>query len=109
MRNYIQNGNADDERVVAEALRFILEAFVRVAYPRWFPPGTFLGPFVGLCEQREGTPDEILSAADRAELRGLLDYANLYHHDSNPAWQKVIINDQELLNFSQRTLDFTCR
>lgn len=109
VRDYIQNGNADNERAVAAALRPILETFVRIAYPRWFPPGTLLGQFVGLCEQREGTPGEILSAADRMELRALLDYANLFHHDSNITWQTEIINDQQLLDFSQRTLSYTCR
>ena len=109
VREYIQNSVGADERAVAAALRPILESFMRVAYPQWFPPGTLLGPFVALCEQREGTQDQILTPADRAELRALLDYANLFHHDTNAAWQTVIINDQELLNFAQRTVVFSRR
>ena len=34
------------------------------------------------------------------------DYGNKFHHDSNPTWQTEIINDQELLDFSKRTISF---
>ena len=109
VRDYIEDPNAADERAVAAALRPILEVFARVAYPRWYPPGSLLGPFIGLCEQREGTADEILSTTDRVQLRALLDYGNQFHHDTNPAWQTVTINDHELLDFARRTLEFTRR
>lgn len=106
---YIQ-GNVDiNEREVAAALRPILEAFMRVAYPRHFPPGTLLGPFIGLCQQREGTPQQIMTPQHRTELRELLDYANRFHHDTNPAWQTAIINDQELVTCCRRTLEFATK
>jgi molybdenum-dependent DNA-binding transcriptional regulator ModE len=73
------------------------------------PPGSLLGPFIGMCQQRVGTPQEILSATDTAELRDLLDYANQFHHDTNPVWQTVTINDSELIHFSQRVMAFTRR
>ena len=82
---------------------------MRVAYPEHFPPGMLLGPFIGLCEQRVGGNDEILSAPDIAELRALLDYANQFHHDTNPAWQTAVINDAELSDFAERTLLFASR
>jgi hypothetical protein len=44
-----------------------------------------------------------------AELRNLLDYANRFHHDTNPAWETEIINDQLLIHFCERTLRFTRR
>lgn len=106
---YIQAANAANERTVAEALRPILEAYMRVAYPPLFPPGSLLGPFLNVCRQRLGQANEVLNAVDVAELERLLNYANRFHHDSNPAWQTVAINDQELLNFAQRTLRFTAR
>lgn len=109
VHGYIQNSVGIDERAVAEALRPILESFMRVAYPKWFPPGTLLGRFIGLCQQREGGNEEILSREDRIELRAILDYANLFHHDTNPTWQTENINDQELLDFSKRVLAFLHR
>lgn len=106
---YIMAGNPANERAVAAALRPILEAFMRVACPATFPPGTLLGPFIGICQQRHGQPNEVLSAAATVELRALLDYANRFHHDTNPAWEVVAINDQELLGFANRTLRFASR
>ena len=105
--NYFENSANAEAREVAAALRPILESFTRVAYSSHFQPGTLLGPFLGLCEQREGKSDEILKPADRIELQSLLEYANRFHHDTNAAWQTEIINDHELLGFCRRTLSFT--
>jgi hypothetical protein len=107
--DYLGTHNAAEERAVAVALRPILESFVRVAYSDVFPPGSLLGPFIGMCQQRVGTPQQILSPIDTAELRDLLDYANQFRHDTNPAWQTVTINDSELTHFSQRVMAFTRR
>lgn len=107
--NYILNGGPDTERETAQALRPILEAFLRVAFPAHYPPEFLLGPFIGLCRQRVGTADEILSPGDITELEALKDYGNRFHHDSNPAWQTAVINDQELTGFCRRTLAFARR
>jgi len=107
--SYVQASDPTEERAVAEALRPILEAFLRVAYPADFPAGTLLGSFINVCRQRVGTPREILNNADIAELDDLREYGNRFHHDSNPAWQTVLINDQELVRFCQRTLAFASR
>jgi len=106
---YLQAANAADEREVAAALRPILESFIRVAYPEAFPPGTLLGPFINICQRRLGSLDEILSAANVTELRDLLDYANRFHHDTNPAWETELINDRQLHHFCERTLRFARR
>ena len=103
---YLQAANPAEERMVAIALRFILEAFSRVAYPAEFQPGSLLGPFIGVCQQRVNTPEQVLRQADIDELRDLLTYANLFHHDSNPAYATQAINDQALAQFSRRTLAF---
>ncbi len=103
---FIENGYGNDERSVAVALRPVLESYIRVIYPNTFPPGSLLGPFISICEQRENTQAQIISPASRTELRALLDYANRFHHDTNPAWQTANINEQELLNHAIRTIDF---
>ncbi len=107
VRNYMHASGAADERAVAAALRPILESFMRVAYPESFPPGSLLGPFLGICQQRNGTSAQIMSPVEIAELRDLLDYANKFHHDTNPAWETAAINDSELHHFCHRTLAFT--
>ena len=105
VRDFI-GGTAVNNREVAQGLRPMLEAYLRVASPEFFRPGTLLGPFIGLCEQRVGTPNELLSRANIDELRALTEYANRFHHDTNPTWQTQHINDAELLNFARRTLTF---
>ena len=106
---YLENADPATERRVAEALRPMLEAFCRVAYPANFPPGTLLGPFHNVCVQRIGTPQEIMNVANARELRALLDYANRFHHDTNAAYATELINDAELADFTRRTLAFIRR
>lgn len=106
---YLRAADPATERRVAAALRHILEAFMRVAYPANFPPGTLLGPFLGICQQRVGHQNQILSQANIDELRALLAYANRFHHDTNPAYETEAINDQELTHFSARVLSFARR
>ena len=108
-RAYLINGDPTKERAVAESLRPMLEAFVRVAYPEVFPPGTLFRPFLTACDQRKGTATELLKEADIVELRRLLDYANEFHHDTNPAYQTATISGQELTNFCEKTLVFARR
>jgi wobble nucleotide-excising tRNase len=108
LREYVVTSTPNN-REVARAIRPLLEAFVRVAYPEHFPPGTLLGPFRVLCQQRAGTTHQILSAPDAQELQDLIEYANRFHHDSNPAWETEVINDAELSGFVTRALSFTRR
>ena len=107
--DYVRTHSATDERAVAAALRPILESFVRVAYPEQFPPGSLLGPFLGMCRQRLWGPDEVLNTANVDELRDILDYANKFHHDTNLAYETEVINDQQLQHFCRRVLNFTRR
>ena len=105
LRDYLVT-NTPNNREVARAIRHALEAFCRVAYPEHFPPGTRLGAFRTLCRQRIGTPRQILSAQDTQDLGDVLEYANRFHHDTNPAWETEVINDGELQAFVDRTLRF---
>ena len=108
LRDYI-GSNIGDIHEVARAIRPTLEAFMRVACPEHFLPGMMLGAFRGLCEQRVGSPQEILDSGVTQELRDLVEYANRFHHDTNPAWETAAINDGELQGFVRRTLEFAKR
>ncbi len=68
IEQYIERSDSSKNREVATALRYVLEAFLRVAYPTHFPPGTMLGQFHSECVQAltAGTP--ILNQADADEL-----------------------------------------
>ena len=98
-----------NHREIATEIRPLIEAFLRVACPEHFPPGTLLGTFRGLCDQRLASPQQILSQDDTRELDELIEYANRFHHDSNPSWETEGINDAELFGFVQRALAFTRR
>lgn len=106
LREYLAPGTGN-RRDVAEAIRPLLEAFLRVASPEYFKPETLLGQFCGLCQQRVGTPQEILEGSVIQELRDITEYANRFHHNTNANWQTAAINDGELTGFVRRTLDFT--
>lgn len=108
LRHYLEASTPND-REVAAALRHVLEAFVRVSYPEHCRPGAQLGSFLTVCDQRVGTAQEVLDAGDIGELRDLVEYANHFHHDTNPAYETVAINDAELKGFVERTLAFTRR
>ena len=84
----------------------MLEAFLRVAYPEHFPPGTLLGYFLDKCRQRTSTPQEIVSAQDTQELGDLIEYANKFHHDTNAAWETEAINDGELTGLRAARAEF---
>lgn len=106
LRGYLESSGTDN-RKVAEALRPVLEKFVRVAYPEFLHPGDMLGKFVNICEQRLKASDPILDSRLTRELNDLLSYANRFHHDTNRAYETEIINDGQLFCFVERTLAFT--
>lgn len=107
--DFVSTANHATEREVAAALRPILESFARVSYADSFPPGSLLGPFIGICDQRVGAANEILNLPDITELRALVEYGNRFHHDTNAALETETINDQELLDHCRRTLTFIRR
>ena len=110
LREFVDSGSTGaDPRETARAIRPHLEAFCRVACPAHFPPGTLLGPFLGLCHQRVGQLNEILNQDATQELGELTEYANRFHHDTNPAWETEMINDVELRSFVERALAFARR
>ena len=95
-----------DRHQVATAIRPHLEGYLRVACPGTFPPGKLLGHFVRECRQKLGNTDEEMDEKTIVELDSILEYANRFHHDTNPAWESEHINPTELLGFVKRTLAF---
>jgi len=108
LREFVDSGTGD-QRQIARDIRPHLEAFLRVACPEHFPPGTLLGSFLGLCRQRLRQPNEILDHTATQELGDLAEYANRFHHDTNPAWETEFINDAELQSSVRRALAFARR
>jgi hypothetical protein len=65
-----------------------------------------LGQFRNLCAQRVGTSQQVLDAQAAQELGDLIEYANKFHHNTNPAWETEAINDGELQFFVRLGLRF---
>jgi len=105
--SYRANGPNGTSREVARSIRPHLEAYLRTACPDTFPPGTLLGHFHGVCQQRYGLVNQILDRHHIDELHDLKEYSNRYHHDTNAAWETETINDAELLGYVGRALEFT--
>ena len=95
------------QREVAQAIRLFLEGYLRVACPQDFLPGSFLRrEFTRLCRQRLNGATQILPETKVQELEEILEYANKFHHDTNPSWEHEQISDGELHSFVRRTLEF---
>lgn len=110
VNGYLDAANPAIEREVAQALRPILEQYLRVSFPHLFLPGSLIGRFLNdVCRPRLGQPNEVLLSQNVIELQELLNYANRFHHDTNSAWQTAAINDQELIGFVQRVIRFVSR
>ena len=95
---------AGTAREAAAAIRFYLEGYFRAACPGQFPPGKLLGQLAQECKQKLGRSDEVINQQTIEEVENILEYANRFHHDTNPAWQSESINPAELLGFVKRTL-----
>ncbi len=110
LRDYLRNGPGADSRPVAVALRPLLEGYVRVVFPEHCPPRPrAFSEFMGVCRQRVNTANEILNAYDLEELYELVEYGNLFHHETNAAWETVAINDGELRGYVERAVEFASR
>lgn len=105
LREYVR-ANAGSSREVARDLRHVLEGFLRRACPEHFLPGEVLGHFRRRIRERQPTDPDILSAAVVTELDAISEYANKFHHDTNPDWETEAINDAELRGWAERTLVF---
>lgn len=101
-----RDGTAPNIRQVAESLRPIMEGYLRVAFPKQCPPGTLLGPLRNHLSNLVAAGAPVIAAGRLKELAEITEYANKFHHDTNPAWETEHISDAELLGFVNRVLSF---
>lgn len=101
-----KTGTYPDIRQVAKNLRPVMEGYLRVAYPEHCPPGTLLGQFRERLQQLIEQGQSIMTTEKLTELDEIREYANRFHHDTNPAWETEVPSDAELLRFVERVMDF---
>ncbi len=101
-----RDGTAPSIRQVGRNLRPVMEGYLRYAYNEHCPPGTLLGPFRERVQQLIDAGQTIMSNERLIELDEIREYANRFHHNSDPAWEPEVPSDAELLRFVNRVLDF---
>jgi wobble nucleotide-excising tRNase len=105
LRDYVE-ADTQDKRYVAQCLRLVMEKYLRITCPEYCTPGTLLGNFLNQVETLFSSGQPIMNDVEMRELRDITGYANKFHHDTNPAWEIEQINDNELLGFVRRVLNF---
>ena len=107
VRDFIDGHSYAKKRVkeVNNALRIIIEGYLSIVFVEYFKPSRPLGDFVNLCVKREKKGCAILSKSDLEELKILKNYANDFHHDTDPL-EIEIFNETEFLDFAKCTINF---
>jgi wobble nucleotide-excising tRNase len=105
LRDYVEE-DTQNKREVAQCLRPVMEKYLRITFPGYCPPGTLLGNFKNHAENLWEKGQPIMSEVSFRELRDITEYANKFHHDTNPAWETEQIIDNELVGFVKRVLNF---
>lgn len=107
IRKYVA-GQERDVRKVAQCIRRLLEGYLRVAFTEHFPPGGLIGPFVRKVRDLASSGNQVASVAMVDELNRINEYANKFHHDTDPNWGASLssINETELRGYSEKALKF---
>lgn len=98
-----------DKRVVAKAIRPMLEGYLHRRFPGLLPKGEMFGAVVALI--RDAAPGSPLEHAQSIvpELNNINSYAGLFHHNTNPDADSVEVVHGELLTYVQKALDVVYR
>jgi wobble nucleotide-excising tRNase len=102
--DYFHN-SVGDPRTVAQTIRPVLEEYLRLKLPQSFLDTEWLGNFI---EKIRNAPDTDPMAAAKAILSKvelINDYSKRYHHNSNPSAATEIVDENELANFTEKTLE----
>lgn len=110
VRDFIDGHSYAKERVkeVNSALRIIIEGYLSIVFVEYFRPNRPLGNFIEICVKQEEEGCAILSKSDLKELRILKNYANDFHHDTDPL-EIETFNETEFLDFAKCTINFCTR
>ena len=111
--NYVQmhsiltqyrNHSTGERRLVAQSIRPLLEAYLRLKLPTEFGDREWLGDFIK--KIREAGPANPADAAKviLEEVEAVNDFSKRYHHNTNSAADSEAIDDGELESFVMRTL-----
>jgi len=94
-----------DSRTVAQTIRPVLEEYLRLKLPQSFADNKWLGDFIGIIRS---APDADPAAAAKdilPQVELINEYSKRYHHSSNTSASSEIVDENELVNYVEKTLD----
>lgn len=101
---FLEDGAGCDLRAVARCIRPLLEANLRLRFPKSFKPDEWLGDFIGKIAAATGADPLVCLKPQHQELSDINDYSKQYHHMQNPMADSEPISDIGLQAYVKRTL-----
>ncbi len=99
------NGQQSQSRLATVGvLRPVLEANLRMRFPRLFPSGEWLGGFIRLIREADGSSPLFRMQSLLEEIEDINNYSKRYHHDDGPVAGAGEPNLAELQSYCRRTL-----
>lgn len=111
--NYVQmhsiltkyrNDGTGDRRQVAQTIRLLLEAYLRLKLPTEFGEREWLGDFIKKIRDADSFTPAHAAQVILEEVEAVNDFSKRFHHNTNSAADSEPIDDGELESFVVRTL-----
>jgi wobble nucleotide-excising tRNase len=101
LTSYAESGGQDRIAIV-RCIRPVLEGYLRYRFPGQFADKDWLGDMIQHIRE-SGSLHPLWNAL--AEIEAINEYSKQFHHETNPGHaDTVVVNDEELHVFIQRTL-----
>lgn len=104
---YLATGTSADLGSIVRCIRPLLEANLRLRFPKSFKRDEWLGDFIKKIRD-SGPKDNLGQMKPRLQnLEDINNYSKKYHHDQNPTgWATEPINDAALQAYAKRACEF---
>jgi wobble nucleotide-excising tRNase len=102
--NEFAAGKRGDSRVVAEAIRLMLEGYLHRRFPGLIPKDLVFGQVVALIKDSV-VPSPLCHARNLVDaLNSINDYAGKFHHDTDIDADNAVVTSTELKNYVEQAL-----
>jgi wobble nucleotide-excising tRNase len=99
-------GTSHDAREAAEALRLLMEGYLHLRFPGLIAEGLTLGKCISDIAGAVPPSPLVHMLAWIDELRELNTFAGQFHHDTNPRYASVIVDEASVLTYAERIMNF---
>jgi len=102
--NEFAQGQTADSRMVAKAIRPMLEGYLHRRFPGLIPKTLMFGQIVAVIRDAPASSPLAYAKNLVAELNEINDYAGQFHHDTNPSADAVAVVATELKTYVEKSL-----